>query len=83
MVMVMIVVVMIVPPLPIFFLLIAVQLAKIPIVSMIVDHPLMVVDGFVIVPAVIVVAVGIVHSVAPRFTTRSYGRSKKSHGQQE
>lgn len=59
-----VIVVMTVPPVPIFLLLIVVQLAKVPIVPMIFDDPLMVVDGFVIVPAVIVVIVRVVHPVS-------------------
>ena len=84
MIMIMVViVVMTVPPVPICLLLVVVQLAKVSIVPMIFDDPLMVVDGFVIVPAVIVVVVRVVHAIASTSATRGQGWREKSDGQQE
>jgi hypothetical protein len=76
-----VIIVMIVPPVPVFLLLIAVQFAKVSIVAMIVDYPLMVVDGFVIVPVVIVVVVRVVDAIASSCTTRSYGGCEKRDSQ--
>jgi hypothetical protein len=79
---VIVVVVMIVAPVPVLLLLIAVQSAKISIFAMIFDHPLMVVDSFMIVPAVIVVVVRVVGAIGSSGTSRRYGGPEKSSGQQ-
>ncbi len=65
-VIVVVIVVMIVPPVPVLLLLLAVQFAKVAIVAVVFDDPLMVVDGFVIIPPVIVVVVRIVGAIASR-----------------
>jgi hypothetical protein len=80
---VIVIIVMAVPPVPVCLLLVVVQPAKVPIVPMIFDYPLMVVDVFVIVPAVIVVVVRVVHPVASGRTACSCGWDEKGCGQQE
>ena len=78
-----VIIVMIVPLGPIFLLLIVIQSAKVPIFPMIVDDPLMVVDDFVIVPAVIVVVVRVVDRIASSCSTRRRGRCEKGGSQQK
>jgi hypothetical protein len=76
------IIVMIVAPFPISLLFILVQSAKVAVVTMILDHPLMVVDRFVIVPAMIVVVVGIVGAVGSSCTTSGHGWGEECGGQQ-
>ena len=74
--------VMIVTPGPVLFLFVVVQFAKVAIIAMVFDCPLMVVNILVTIPAVIVVVVRIVNAIA-RFTTSGrHGRCKKSDSQQ-
>jgi hypothetical protein len=82
---VVVVVVMIVvtmPPSPVLFLIVAIQFAKVAILAMIFGDPLVVIDGFVSIPAVIVVVVRVVYAIATS-TTRGQGWREKSDGQQE
>ena len=59
-----------VPPIPVFLLLVVVQLAKVAMrFAMGFDRPLVVEDDLVIVPAMIVVVVGIVDAVVVVFGT--------------
>ncbi len=74
---------MIVPPVPILFLLITIQLAKIAIVTMIFDHPLMVIDPFVIVSAMILVVIRVVDAIAAGCTAGGHGRREERGGQQQ
>jgi hypothetical protein len=77
------VIVMIVTPSPIFLLPIMVQSAKVAILATIFDDPLMVVDIFVIVPAVIVVVIRVVDAIGSGCTPGSQDRRETSRGQQE
>jgi hypothetical protein len=76
------IIVMIVAPFPISLLFILVQSAKVAVVTMILDHPLMVVDSFVIVPAMIVVVIGIVDAVGSSGTASGHCWRKECGGQQ-
>jgi hypothetical protein len=77
-----VIIVMVVAPVPISLLVILVQSAKVAVVTMIRDHPLMVVDSFVIVPAMIVVVIGIVDAVGSSGTASGHCWSEECGGQQ-
>src|SRR5437588_6130328 len=80
--MVMIMIVFVTPG-PIFLLLITVQSAEVAIFVMILNHPLMVINALVIVPAVVVMVVGIVVSIGSSRATSGYRRCEKSGCQKE
>ena len=75
-------VVMAVAPIPILLLLIAIELAKVAIFTMILDYPLVVVNSFVIVPAVIVVVVRIVHAITVAATASGQGGREECDGEE-
>ena len=77
-----VIIVMVVAPVPISLLVILVQSVKVAVVTMILDHPLMVVDSFVIVPAMIVVVIGIVDAVGSGGTASGNCGCEECGGQQ-
>src|ERR1700731_3957897 len=78
-----VVMIVIVAPTPVFLLLVAVQLAKVVAVAMRLGGPLLVVDIFVVIPAVIVAVVRVVDSIGAICAPGSDGRREKSGGQQQ
>ena len=75
------VIVMAVAPVPVLLLVILVQSAKVAVVTMMFDYPLMVVDSLVIVPAMIVVVIRIVDTIASGCTASGYGWGEECGGQ--
>jgi hypothetical protein len=76
-----VIIVMVVAPVPISLLVILAQSAKVAVVTMILHDPLTVVDSFVIVPAMIVVVIGIVDSVASGCTASGHRWREECDGQ--
>ena len=70
-----------VAPFPVLPLLIVVQFTEVAIIPVILYHPLMLVDRFVIVPAMIVIVIRIVDTIAAGGTTGRYGRHEECGSQ--
>src|ERR1700724_2365830 len=84
MIMIMVVIiVMAVAPVPVLFLVVLVQSAKVAVVTMIFDHPLTVVDSFVIVPAMIVVVIGIIDTIGSGCTASGHRWCEECDGQEQ
>ena len=76
-----VIIVMAVAPVPVLFLVVLVQSAKVAVVTMIFDHPLTVVDSFVIVPAMIVVVIGIIDTIGSGCTASGQRWREECDGQ--
>jgi hypothetical protein len=74
-------IVMAVAPVPVLFLVVPAQSAIVAVVTTIFDHPLMVVDSFVVVPAMIVVVIGIVDTIGSGCTASGQRRREECDGQ--
>src|SRR4029077_9553406 len=81
-VVVIMIIVMAVAPVPVLFLVVLVQSAKVAVVTMIFDHPLTVVDSFVIVPAMIVVVIGIIDTIGSGCTASGHRWREECDGQE-
>lgn len=79
--MIVVVVISSVPPRPVLFLLVVTQLTEIAMgIAMGFDRPLVVEDNFVVISSVVVMVIGIVHTIVVML--RAPGRGKR-HGQSD